>query len=102
MIYMIEPLDGKWSSLLMEKIPPKTEEEFTKFIKEEFNGNSGMAIKCVWDFFKGQNRDTRMDSVENRLEAVEVIVSELISDESNKKEEKKESFLDGSPCNQEE
>ena len=53
---MTEILTEDWSSLSIKKVPPKTEVEFSKFIKEEFNGNSGMALKCVWDFFKGQNK----------------------------------------------
>ena len=42
-------LQGNRESLHIARVPPKTKEEFTKWAKDEFCGDYGMALKFLWD-----------------------------------------------------
>ena len=91
--------------LSFNRVPTKTRKEFLEWADEEFSGDDGrgdwgMAFKCVWDYYKGQNRNDKLDHIEDRLIMVESTLSQVISDESNEKEEKVETMLDGiTPAN---
>jgi len=88
--------------LVINRVPTKTRTEFLKFADEEFSGDDGrgdygMALKCIWDFFKGQNRNDKLDHIEDRMIVLESTLSQVISDESNDKDDdSKQTMLDGS------
>lgn len=38
--------------LYMNRVPPKTKQEFKNFANEEFCGDYGLCLKAIWDYFK--------------------------------------------------
>ena len=94
-------ITDKIPDLIITRVPHKTLKEFKDFANEEFSGKNGMgdygmALKCIWDFFKSESRMTRISRLEERVQELESLVTESVitNDESDKEEE---TFLDGSP-----
>ncbi len=88
---------GNIPALVIQRIPYSTLQGFKDFSFKEFSGDYGMALKCIWDYYVGENRSQRMNQLEGRIEQLEMTLGEFISNQDDKKDEEKgEIMLDGS------
>lgn len=66
--------------LYFGRIPKRTREEFSKFAKEEFCGDYGMALKCLWDDMNNSQELNvlllRLEQLEQRIQVLENPVKE--------------------------
>ena len=109
--------NNKRPDLVINRVPLKTNIEFKAFAAEEFSssdgiGDYGMALKFIWDFYKGECRDIRLtqlmiqiDSLQKRIDMLETVIMEHINNEGHKTIkhydeeediEEVETFIDGS------
>jgi len=88
---------GNPPALIIQRMPYNTLQGIKDFAFKEFSGDYGMAFKCVWDYYVGENRSHRLEHLENRIEQLEMTLGEFMSDQDDsKQEEKGERALDGS------
>lgn len=88
---------GDPPALVITRIPYNTLKGFKDMTFKEFSGDYGMCLKCIWDYYVGENRSQRVNQLEGRIEQLEMTLGEIISNQDDKKEEQKgEIALDGS------
>ena len=93
-------ITGDPPSLIIQRMPYNTLQGFKDFAFKEFSGDYGMCLKCIWDYYIGENRSHRIEQLENRIEHLEMTLGGFISDQDDEKnKEKGETMLDGSIVN---
>ena len=83
-------------ALVIARVPNTTLREFKDIAYSEFSGDYGMTLKCLWDYYKGENRSQRLNNLESRIEQLEMTLGEFISNQDDKKNNDGETMLDGS------
>lgn len=74
---LIKKLRENRYSLFIQRLPRNTKREFTLFAEKEFCDDYGMALKWLWDFFKGampnglEDIYARIEALEKRMEKTE-------------------------------
>ena len=82
------------NGLIISRVPQPTRREFKQWSEEKFDGDYGMSLCWLWDYFKGC-LPIQGEELEARLQDIEAAVQELKLKADKKPEEKKIRLLDG-------
>jgi len=72
---VLKKLEENRNRLNIKRVPIHTKREFIQWCEEEFEGDYGMGLKWLWDFyngvFNGENFIDKINNLENKIESME-------------------------------
>lgn len=99
---IVRKLSENREMLHIKRIPLNTKREFMRFAEEEFCDDWGMALKWLWDFYKGSipNNNEQINQKLRELEdKVNALYEVIITAEQKPEKPQKKKMLGGNEIN---